>query len=94
LREGRLVGAGTFWGDRPVRRFEATEADIQRYGFRYNYEDIPPEDQKRLYRIIQTRPDVRKQLGITLTPNSTITSAEFSRGIEILYAAELDGVTY
>lgn len=94
LREGRLVGAGTFWGDRPVRRFEATEADIQRYGFRYNYEDIPPEDQKRLYRIIQTRPDVREQLGITLTPNKTITSAEFSRGIEILYAAELDGVTY
>jgi hypothetical protein len=94
LREGRLVGAGTLWGDRPVRRFEATEADIQRYGFRYNYEDIPPEDQKRLYRIIQTRPDVREQLGITLTPSKTITSAEFSRGIEILYAAELDGVNY
>jgi len=94
LREGRLVGAGTFWGDKTVRRFEATEADIQRYGFRYNYADIPPEDQKRLYRIIQTRPDVRNSLGITLTPNKTITSDDFARGIEILYSAELDGVTF
>lgn len=94
LREGRLPGAGFFGGDTKVRRFEATEADIQRYGFRYNYEDIPPEDQKRLYRIIQTRPDVRTQLGITLTPNKTITSDDFARGIELLYAAELDGVTF
>jgi hypothetical protein len=94
LREGRLPGAGFFGGDTKVRRFEATEADLQRYGFRYNYEDIPPEDQKRLYRIIQTRSDVRNQLGIALTPNKTITSADFARGIELLYAAELDGVTF
>jgi hypothetical protein len=94
LREGRLPGAGFAGGDTKVRRFEATEADLQRYGFRYNYEDIPPEDQKRLYRIIQSRPDVRTQLGITLTPNKTITSDDFARGIELLYAAELDGVTF
>jgi len=94
LREGRLIDAGSFWGDKGVRRFEATEADIQRYGFRYNYEDIPPEDQKRLYRLIQTRPDLREQLGITLTPNKTITSADFARGIEVLYSAEVDGVNF
>ena len=83
-----------FGFDKTVRRFEANEADIQRYGFRYNYDDIPPEDQKRLYRIIQTRPDIREQLGIKLTPNKTITSADFTRGIELLYTAELDGATY
>lgn len=94
LREGRLVGAGMFGFDKTVRRFEADEADIQRYGFRYSYADIPPADQKRLYRIIQTRPDVREQLGIKLTPNKTITSADFERGIELLYTAELDGATY
>lgn len=94
LREGRLVGAGMFGFDKTVRRFEANEADMQRYGFRYNYDDIPPEDQKRLYRIIQTRPDIREQLGIKLTPNKTITSADFTRGIELLYTAELDGATY
>lgn len=93
LREGRLINSGGFWsGDTKLRRFEATEADMQRYGFRYNYADIPPEDQKRLYRIIQTRPDVRNELGITLTPNKTITSDDFARGIERLYSAELDGV--
>jgi len=95
LREGRLINSGGFWsGDTKLRRFEATEADMQRYGFRYNYADIPPEDQKRLYRIIQTRPDVRDSIGITLTPNKTITSDDFARGIEILYSAELDGVTF
>jgi hypothetical protein len=95
MKEGRLIGAGFFGGDVSVRKFAVTPEQQAEYQFiGYEYGEIPAADRQRIENIITARKDLQKTLGVKVFSDGRISRPNVQRAVELLYQAELDGVTY
>jgi hypothetical protein len=95
LKAGKLLDAGTFWGDKTIRTFEVTPEMREEFNFIQNeYDEIPVGDRSRLSQKILASPELSKQLGVKRFSDGTVSNPSLQRAIELAYQAELDGITF
>jgi hypothetical protein len=95
LKEGKLLDAGMFWGDKTIRTFEVTREMREEFEFIQNeYAEIPAGDRSRLSQKILANPDLAKKLGVKRSNDGTVFNPSLQRAIELAYQAELDGNSF